>query len=190
MKKLYLSLAAIIAVLLVAFQMGLFDSQKSILQSYELDGMSVESMVFALETNSIDTSGLVASINSENLVLETEKDKLIVDLPENRFYLSFAPYINNTHPCQTHFLTSCQSELRNESFHVKVVLDDGTVIIDEMLTSAQNGFVGIWLPKDINAILHVEHENLHVSAPITTFNSSPTCLTTPLQLVKKVSLHS
>lgn len=190
MKKILVSLTAVSVLLLVAFQLGLFDSKKSILESYALEDMSVESMVLALETKSIDTTGLVASINSEYLVLETEKESVTVALPENRFYLSFAPYINNTHPCNTHFLTSCQSELRNESFHVKVVLDDGTVIIDDTLISAQNGFVGVWLPKDVNATLHIEYEDLHISSPITTFEGSPTCLTTPLQLVKKVSLLS
>ncbi len=190
MKRLLLSLTAISVVLLVAFQLGLFGSQKSILENYALEDMSVEAMVLALETKSIDTTGLVASINSEFLVLETEKDKITVALPEDRFYLSFAPYITNTHPCNTHFLTSCQSELRNEQFQIKVVLDDGTVIIDETLTSAQNGFVGVWLPKNIKGVLHIEYDDLHVSSPIETFEASPTCLTTPLQLVKNVSLLS
>ena len=115
MKKILVSLTAISVLLLVAFQLGLFSSQKSILESYNLENMTVESMVLALETKSIDTKGLVASINSEYLVLETEEENMTVALPEDRFYLSFAPYINNTHPCNTHFLTSCQSELRNES---------------------------------------------------------------------------
>jgi hypothetical protein len=190
MKKLLVSITAISVLLLVAFQLGLFGSQKSLLETYALEDMSVESMVLALETKTIDTTGLVASINSKYLVLETENEKVNVSLPEDRFYLSFAPYIDNTHPCNTHFLTSCQNELRNESFHVKVVLADGTVIIDETLTSASNGFVGIWLPRDVEAVLHVEYENLHVSSPITTFESSPTCLTTPLQLVEKDSLLS
>jgi hypothetical protein len=190
MKKILVSLTAISVLMLVAFQLGLISSQKSILESYELENMSVEAMVLALETNTIDTTGLVASINSEYLILETENESMNVALPEDRFYLSFAPYINNTHPCNTHFLTSCQSELRNELFHIKVVLDDGTVIIDETLTSAQNGFIGVWLPKDVNAVLHIEYEDLHISSPITTFEGSPTCLTTPLQLVKKVSLLS
>ena len=187
MKKLLVSITAIIVILLVAFQLGLFGS-KSILETYALEDMTVESMVLALETKTIDTTGLVASINSKFLVLETENDKVTVALPEDRFYLSFAPYITNTHPCNTHFLTSCQNELRNESFHVKVVLEDGTVIIDETLTSASNGFVGVWLPRDVKAVLHIEYDDLHVSTPIETFESSNTCLTTPLQLVKKDSL--
>lgn len=187
MKKLLLSLTTISVVLLVAFQLGLFGS-KSILETYALEDMSVESMVLALETKTVDTTGLVASINSKFLVLETENDKVTIALPEDQFYLSFAPYITNSHACTTHFLTSCQNELRNEPFKVMVELEDGTVIIDETLTSASNGFVGIWLPKDISAVLHIEYDDLHVSAPITTFDSSQTCLTTPLQLVKKDSL--
>lgn len=163
--------------------------RKSILEAYQLESLSVEEMVEALETSSIDKTGLTAYINSSNLVLETERDQTKIALPEGMFYISMAPYIEMTHTCLTHYLTSCRGELQNEYFDIKVVAEDGTVLLEETLTSASNGFIGIWVPKDIKATLHVDYMDYHVKADISTFDGDPTCITTPLQLVKKDSIH-
>lgn len=187
MKKAIL-IFTVVTVLAVVWQISGFGS-KSILETYQLQALSVEDMVEVLETSSIDKTGLTAYINSSNLVLETKNKKENISLPEGKFYVSFAPYIDMTHTCYTHYLTSCRGELQNESFEIKVVAEDGTIILEETLISASNGFIGLWLPASINATLHINFEDYHVSAPISTFDEDPTCITTPLQLVKNDSVH-
>jgi hypothetical protein len=187
MKKI-LSVIIIVVVMGVIWQFSGIGRQ-SILETYKLEALSVEEMVEALETSSIDKTGLTAYINSSNLVLETSKAQTKIALPEGKFYASIAPYIEMTHTCMTHYLTSCRSELQNEAFEIRIVAEDGTILLDETLTSASNGFIGIWLPKDVNATLHVDYMDFHVKADISTFEGDPTCITTPLQLVKKDSIH-
>jgi hypothetical protein len=187
MKKTLLGIM-VVALLALVWQFSGLNS-KSILEIYQLQALSVEEMVETLETSSIDKTGLTAYINSSNLVLETKNDQESVPLPEGKFYISFAPYIETTHTCYTHYLTSCRGELQNESFTIKVVLEDGNVLLEETLSSASNGFVGLWLPKGIKATLHVNYNDYHVSTPISTFDDDPTCITTPLQLVKKDTVH-
>lgn len=169
--------------LLVVSQLDVFKS-KGILEVYGLENQSVEDVVQLLESGAIDASGLTAFINSEELNLQTKNDLVTMKLPENKFYLSFAPYITSSHVCQTHYLTSCQGEMRNETFMIKVILEDGTVYLEKEVTSENNGFVGVWLPKEIKGVLHINYEDMHVSSSISTYDEDPTCLTTPLQLVK------
>ena len=53
-----------------------------------------------------------ASITSSQLIV-TDKDKkeLAYNLPEDEFFVSIAPYVNETHPCTNHSLTGCQGEM-------------------------------------------------------------------------------
>lgn len=165
-------------------------SQNAVLKRYQLDGLTFEAMVEQLEAGLNDTRGLVAYINTTHLVLETKHQTLKIPIPEDLFYMSIAPFINQSHYCVTHYLTQCRSELAQETFHIKVVSSDGTVLIDEYRTSETNGFIGLWLPKDTEATLHVSYDNLHVNAPISTYEDSPTCITTPLQLETQNSDNS
>ena len=58
----------------------------------------------------------------------------------------------------------------------------GETIVDETLTSFDNGFIGLWLPKGIEAELSVQYEGKSASAGISTISDDDaTCLTT-LQL--------
>ncbi|HLR42325.1 MAG TPA: CueP family metal-binding protein, partial [Pseudogracilibacillus sp.] len=58
-----------------------------------------------------------ASITSTQLIVTDSNDKeLVYDLPEEEFFVSIAPFINETHPCENHSLTGCQGELVNQDF--------------------------------------------------------------------------
>ena len=46
--------------------------------------------------------------------------KLLYDLPKNEFFVSIAPYVNQTHPCTDHSLTSCQGEMIEKEFDVYI----------------------------------------------------------------------
>ena len=156
-------------------------SETAFLEKYELDGMSVEEIVYSLDTTKSDPEGLGASITGDFLVLYDQSEEIRLALPEDKFYLSFAPYINQTHPCATHSLSSCQGELVNQTVNVVITDQTGKEITNSEMTTMENGFVGVWLPRNMNATIQVSYNGLSAETSIATFSVSNTCLTT-LQL--------
>ena len=70
----------------------------------------------------------------------------------------------------------------NVVVHVLITDSQGKVIIDEDMETMDNGFIGVWLPRDVNLNLTATYNGKVASAPISTFAESETCLTTPLKL--------
>jgi len=104
-----------------------------------------------------------------------------VALPDDVMLVSVAPFLVNTHPCLTHTMSGCQGELVAAPFHVRAVLADGTVIIDEVRPTMANGFVDLWLPRGHAVELSFELDGYRTVGVVTTHDDSPTCITT-LQL--------
>lgn len=155
--------------------------ESAFLEKYGLNGLSVEEIVHSLDSTKSDPGGLGASITSEHLILFDNSEEIKLALPENKFYLSFAPYINQTHPCATHSLSSCQGELVNQSVNVIVTDENGNEIVNSEMTTMENGFVGVWLPRNMNGTIEVLYNGMSAQTSISTFSGSNTCLTT-LQL--------
>ncbi|WP_139827844.1 CueP family metal-binding protein [Nesterenkonia sp. PF2B19] len=156
------------------------------LAEYDLDGLDSREVVERLDSLLVDErpEGLMASVQSEVLVVSDDGGRqTALEMPEDEFYLSVAPYVDQTHECHYHALTSCLGELGNEEVRITVTDSAGdAVILDELVRTFDNGFAGIWLPRDIDATLTVERGNQAGSVPISTGADDPTCLTT-LQLV-------
>lgn len=53
-----------------------------------------------------------ASITSTELIIQENDEEKRYELPENEFFVSIAPFINQTHPCGDHSLTGCQGDWR------------------------------------------------------------------------------
>jgi hypothetical protein len=104
-----------------------------------------------------------------------------VALPDDVMLVSVAPFLVNTHPCLTHYMSGCQGELVAAPFHVLALLADGTVVIDEVRPTMANGFVDLWLPRGQAIELSFELEGYRTVGVVTTHDDSPTCITT-LQL--------
>ncbi len=186
-KTILMTISIIIVATVLAFvflnQLGTSNEAKTqMLAKYELTDLSVKEMVNKLDSITDEKNGLNASINGTTLILYDNEKKYDFKLPSDEFYVSFAPYINEVHPCKTHNLVSCRGELFNKEFEVSVVKDDGTVVLDQKVKSMDSGFIGIWLPKNIDATLTIKYNDLSVSQPISTFDKSDTCITTPLKL--------
>ncbi|TQS72233.1 hypothetical protein DX933_14510 [Ornithinibacillus gellani] len=124
-----------------------------------------------------------ASITSEELIVTDAKDKeTTYDLPEDEFFVSIAPFVQETHPCSIHSLTGCQGELAEKEFDVFIEDEDGNIIIDEKLTSLKNGFIDLWLPRDKNFQVKIQYDSKTVESEISTFEGDNTCITT-MQLI-------
>lgn len=118
------------------------------------------------------------SITSQHLIVTEGAAKKMYSLPEDEFFVSIAPYVEQTHPCAYHNFTSCQGELVNASFEVFIEDEDGNVVVDEVMQTEQNGFMDLWLPRDKTFKITITKDNLTAESRLSTFNDDPTCITT------------
>ncbi len=152
----------------------------SFLQEHGLSGNAVKVIDELEQLGGADRpTEFTASVRPGELLLSDGEDEFSMPLPEDRFYLSIAPYAEKTHDCYFHSLTTCQGELTEQDVHVKIV-DKGTgdVLVDEEQTTNPNGFVGFWLPKDVDATVSVSHSGLTAQQEFSTGPNDATCMTT------------
>ena len=153
-----------------------------VLSQYSLDGLGARELVEHLDTMPVveRTADFVASVRPDAIVVTGEDGaEESVAMPADEFYLSIAPYAEQTHDCYFHSLTTCLGELSDEPIQVRVTdASDGTVLIDEATRTYDNGFIGLWLPRDIEAEVVIEHDGRTGSETVRTGAEDPTCLTT------------
>ena len=119
----------------------------------------------------------IASVRADEVLLDVGGEQGSVPLPADEFYVSIAPYVNRTHECTYHSLTTCVGELSGEPVHVVVTDDAGNTVVDEELETYDNGFFGLWLPRGMSGTVEITHESGAVDAPISTGEEDPTCVT-------------
>ncbi|TXL63609.1 hypothetical protein FHP05_10500 [Cerasibacillus terrae] len=120
-----------------------------------------------------------ASITSTQLIVTDDKEKeTVYELPEDEFFVSIAPFVNETHPCTNHSLTGCQGEMINQDFDIYIEDTEGNIVLDETKQSLENGFIDLWLPRDKAFRVKITHEGKEVESEISTFQDDGTCITT------------
>ncbi|MGN7477813.1 CueP family metal-binding protein [Solibacillus silvestris] len=120
-----------------------------------------------------------ASITSTQLIVTDANDNEITyALPEDEFFVSIAPYIQGTHPCKDHSLTGCQGELVQKEINVLIENEKGEVVVDEAMTTLENGFIDLWLPRNEAFIIEMSYDGKSATGDLTTFEEDGTCVTT------------
>lgn len=119
-----------------------------------------------------------ASITSHELIVTEQGKETTFDLPSDEFFVSIAPFVGYTHECGIHSLTGCQGELVEKDFDVYIEDEKGKVIVDETITSFENGFIDLWLPRDQNFQVKIEYDGKTVRSEISTYEGYNTCITT------------
>jgi len=157
----------------------------ALLARHGLTGMDGREVVDHLEA--LDAADrpddLVASVRVDGLLLGDGSAEATLPLPDDVFYLSVAPFVDETHECFFHSLTTCQGELAGEEVSVSLVdAGSGDVLVDEDVVLGSNGFAGFWLPRGVEARLTVERDGRTGTTTVSTTPDDPTCLTT-LRLV-------
>lgn len=145
------------------------------------ENMNASEIIDQLEATPVAerSTDFIASVRPDTLTIsDIEGQEVSMNMPADEFYLSVAPYVNQTHDCFFHSLTTCLGELRGENVTISVVDDNDTIVIDQDFRTADNGFVGLWLPRDIDATITIEHDGRATKMPISTGDDDPTCLTT------------
>ncbi|MBG0817802.1 CueP family metal-binding protein [Planomonospora sp. ID82291] len=152
-----------------------------LLASHGLDGKSTVEIIDHLDRLSLQErpTDLRASVRPGELVVSGGAQEVGLPVPDDRFYLSVAPYTDQTHECFHHSLTTCKGELAARDIQVKIVDEtNGRVLVDETRTTFANGFTGFWLPRGIEGTLKITYGGRTGEAEITTGQEAPTCLTT------------
>ena len=100
-------------------------------------------------------------------------------LPEGQYYLSAAPYVDQTHSCHFHSLTTCLGQLQGRQMEVKAVnAETGEVLVDQGMETFDNGFIGLWVPRGITLDLEFTYQGKSAKTTVSTAGqSSATCLT-------------
>jgi len=161
---------------------GLLISQ--MMQSSKVDDLNTEEIKDLVSRYSRqEISGNELAYIDSNVLTVVQEDGTSVEyaLPEDEFFVSIAPYYEMTHPCATHYLTGCNSELKNEEFEILIKDLEGNIILNETVTSGDNGFIDLWLPRDKEYTIQITHDGDTINSSLSTFNGDNTCITTPLQ---------
>ena len=125
-----------------------------------------------------------ASIDSHELVVSADQgEEDVYDLPEDNFFVSIAPYVDETHPCEIHSLTGCQGEMIEEELEVHIEDADGKVHKEEKMSTEENGFIDLWLPRDQTYDITIEQDGKTVQSEFSSYEGDDTCITT-MQLHK------
>ncbi|WFE26098.1 CueP family metal-binding protein [Solwaraspora sp. WMMD791] len=152
-----------------------------LLARYGLAGKSTVEVIDRLDRLGLQQrpAELKASVRAGELLISDGGQEHSLPIPADRFYLSVGPYLQQTHDCFFHAPTGCKGELAGKQVQVKVVNDaDGTVLMDESRTTFANGFVGLWLPRNITGTLQITSDGKTAESKISTSDDAPTCLTT------------
>lgn len=159
------------------------EDERQLLADLGLEGLDVREVIDSLDALPIaDRSTiLMASVRPNELIISDDKQReTSLAMPEDEFYVSVAPYVDQTHDCYFHSLTTCKGELQNVD--VRVVVTDkatGETLVDETRSTFDNGFMGFWLPRDIDASITIEYDGLSATSDLSTRkDDDATCVTT------------
>lgn len=157
-------------------------SAESLLADYGLDGLDARALVDRLDALPLESreTGLKVSVRPDELVITSEDGReASLAMPDDAFYVSIAPFIDETHDCYFHSLTTCTGEMRREMVHVTVVdAETGAVFLAEDRMTHDNGFMGMWLPRDATFDVTVGYEGRSATTVVSTGDADDaTCVT-------------
>ncbi|WP_068786543.1 CueP family metal-binding protein [Paenibacillus phocaensis] len=149
-------------------------------ESNAIDAQRIKQMVQDYSVGKLSAKS--ASITSSQLIVDSDTaGSKTYDLPKDEFFVSIAPYVNQTHPCEIHSLTGCRGEMSEQEFQVNVTDAEGNPVLDQKMMTQANGFIDLWLPRDQTYRVEVSHDGKTAESEISTFDGDQTCITT-LQL--------
>lgn len=186
MKRLTLLAAALALVLTGCSAVGPEPTltESALLTEHGLADMSVMEIIDTLDRMPVDDrpTDLIAAVRPDALILTDNVREVSLAMPDDVTYVSVAPFVEQTHECYFHSLTTCRGELSRQPIDVRIVDHaTGDVIRNESVTTYDNGFTGLWLPRDVTGTIEVTYDGMSGSTPFSTANDAASCITT-LQL--------
>lgn len=171
MKKGLLGIAGLLLIIILAACNNSSSDEK------EVEVKDIKEMVHDYSVGSFED--VSASITSHELIVtDNNKKETAYELPEEEFFVSIAPFVEKTHECAIHSLTGCQGELVEKEFDVHIQDEAGNVVVDEKMTSFENGFIDLWLPRDKTYQVKIGYDGKTAESKLSTFEGDNTCVTT------------
>jgi hypothetical protein len=146
-----------------------------------LDGRTPEEVLALANAWARDPSknGVVSSVTSQEIRLAfANGEKRTVPLPRDRMVLAIAPYVGKTHPCRDHAISSCQGEQVGIDVRIRAFTPEGRSVLDMTATTLANGFLEVWLPRNLTLNLEIDALGLRATGTVSTVTGAQTCLTT------------
>ncbi|MDA3932063.1 MAG: CueP family metal-binding protein [Tenericutes bacterium] len=175
MLKYVLISLAVFGLLLLGTEILGKQKENNLLEAYEFNNLNIVELIDTLENDS-HGSKVQASIGSGALDLNLEGQAFTFSIPNDFFYISFAPYINQTHECYTHSLTGCQGELINKDMLVSIYDSEGNLLQEETMNTGDDGFIGLYLDRFTQYKIRVSYQGLNSEILVDT-SRDQTCFT-------------
>ncbi|QLY39719.1 hypothetical protein HF295_02130 [Hujiaoplasma nucleasis] len=133
----------------------------------------VYNLIYQLENNLL-SNNTQASIDHEKIYITEPSKSYEINMPDDLFYIAFAPYINLTHLCYNHSLTGCLGEMINKDIEVKIYNEENDLIKDKVMNTGHDGFIGLYLDPHANYQITVTYQD---KTAVFTSNTLQTCYT-------------
>ncbi|MBS4012416.1 MAG: CueP family metal-binding protein [Bacteroidetes bacterium] len=172
---------SIIIISLITILLGCSNSSDPDYNSY------YESLVNLSTKESIDKANkwkftapkIITYVTTSEAIFEFPDGKVLKKaLPADSFYVAIAPYKNGTHTCDTHYPSSCEGEIKEQTIKVVAYEVSGNILINNSINTMRNGFFELWLPRNKNVTIHIEYNSIQGEETISTNDDSRTCITT------------
>lgn len=126
-----------------------------------------------------DQGGLQSYVTSEAVHFTfPDGQQRAVALPKGQMVVAIAPYINQTHPCKTHFTSGCQGELVNTPVKVRITTRAGKTVLQKTVRTLDNGFLELWLDRGQQYNVTLTAQGKTTRGTLATLPGSDTCITT------------
>ena len=127
----------------------------------------------------MDKIDIVTFVTPEKVNFKFKDGQVIsIPLPDDAMMVSIAPYIDKTHTCATHYISSCDAELKSTNIKVVAVTAGGKTLINKTMKTAPTGFLDLWLPRNQAIDITVSAKGKSANGKIFTNRDSKTCETT------------
>jgi hypothetical protein len=104
------------------------------------------------------------------------KDEDHVVASDSWYFMSIAPYQNDTHDCYYHIL-ACKAEMVNTHVSYSIEEVGGSFVTQGVGVTGSNGFMDLYLQRNKTYRISVVIGELEGEVTVTTFPGSPTCIT-------------
>lgn len=145
----------------------------------KLTGIDAKTAMAIANKWRIDKIDVVSFVTPDKVNFKFKDGQTIsIPLPDDSMIVSIAPYINKTHTCATHYMSSCDAELKNTNIKVVAVTAGGQILINKTMKTAPTGFLDLWLPRNQVIDITVSAKGKSATGELFTYRNSKTCETT------------
>jgi len=156
------------------------DSTAEFLSEHDLADMGAVEVIDHLDRLPVSQrpGDLMASVLNAELVLTDGTQEATLALPEQKSYVSIAPFVDETHDCFYHSLTTCIGAMSQKPVDVTITdAATGATVVEESATTFDNGFIGFWVPSHISGTIEISAAGKTGSTEFSTEENGATCVT-------------